>query len=286
MKMNQRGADLLLALVSMVWGCSYLLMDAAMAEVPPFELIFLRFGIAFLALAAVFPRRLRQMDRRVLLQACATGGLMVALFGFLMYGLHTTPPSQAAFLISLTVVFVPCIDHVWKRQKMPAAMVLCLVACVAGIALMTLDDHLALSAGSVMCILGALAYGFQIVLTDRFVAGTDAILLGMVEMGTASVMGLVLTFAFENPVMPTAAPTWLSILGLAILCSSFGFVAQPAAQVHTSPEHTAFLFSLEPVFAALFAFLFVGDVLSGRELLGAVLILASVMFVSMRGSKE
>lgn len=95
MKMDRRHADLLLAFVSMVWGSSYLLMITAMAEVPPFELIFLRFGIAFLALVPVFPRRLAHLTRRAVLQSFATGGLIVVLFGFLLYGLETTPPSQA-----------------------------------------------------------------------------------------------------------------------------------------------------------------------------------------------
>lgn len=165
-------------------------------------------------------------------------------------------------------------------------MAACLALCVAGIALMTLNDRLVFSTGSILCIIGALAYAFQIVLTGRFVAETDAIQLGMLQMGAASAISLVLSLAIEAPVVPTKAPTWLAILGLAILCSSFGFLAQPAAQTCTTPEHTAFLFSLEPVFSALFALVFAGDALTGRELVGAALILASVMAVSLKGSRE
>ncbi len=70
------------------------------------------------------------------------------------------------------------------------------------------------------------------------------------------------------------------MLGLALVCSAFGFVVQPVAQAHTTPEHTGLLFALEPVFAALFARLFLGEVLSTQGLLGAGLVLAGVLVAS------
>lgn len=283
--MSQRQADMLLAFTSMVWGSSYLFMKTAIAEVPPFELTFLRFGIAFAITAVVFHRKFALMDRTAVLHGLVTGLLTFTLFGFLVYGLKTTSPSQAGFLTSMAVVFVPCIHCIVNRKRPSALMACCLVVCVAGIALMTLQGGLALDGGSVLCILGSLSYAIQIVLTDRFVRRTDAVLLGVLQMGFASAAGLAFTLAFETPIVPTGQTTWTSIMGLAVLCSAFGFVAQPAAQAHTSAEHTAFLFALEPVFAALFAFLFMGDVLSPRELAGAALILTSVLCISLKGEK-
>ena len=70
------------------------------------------------------------------------------------------------------------------------------------------------------------------------------------------------------------------MLGLALVCSAFGFVVQPLAQAHTTPEHTGLLFALEPVFAALFARLFLHETLSAQGLLGAVLVLAGVLVAS------
>jgi drug/metabolite transporter (DMT)-like permease len=65
--------------------------------------------------------------------------------------------------------------------------------------------------------------------------------------------------------------------------SAFAFYVQVWAQKHTSPSHTAILFSLEPVFAGLTSFLFFGERLSTRALIGAALILAGIILAEMKG---
>ena len=75
------------------------------------------------------------------------------------------------------------------------------------------------------------------------------------------------------------------MLGLALVCSAFGFVMQPVAQRCTTPEHTGLLFALEPVFSALFAFVFLHELLSAKGWLGAALVLFSVLLVSCRSGR-
>jgi drug/metabolite transporter (DMT)-like permease len=62
----------------------------------------------------------------------------------------------------------------------------------------------------------------------------------------------------------------VSILALSILCSAIGFTGQTEAPKYTTPIHTDFIFSLETVFSALFAFIFVG-VLPAKGYLGQAL---------------
>ena len=72
-------------------------------------------------------------------------------------------------------------------------------------------------------------------------------------------------------------------MGLAIVCSAFGFVLQPVAQPHTTPEHTALLFSIEPVASAVLAFFVLGETLPAQGYLGAVLVVAGVVVASLPG---
>lgn len=59
--------------------------------------------------------------------------------------------------------------------------------------------------------------------------------------------------------------------------SAFGFVLQPVAQKYTTPERTGILFSLEPVFSAIFGFLFLDEVLKIQGYFGAILVLSGVI---------
>jgi drug/metabolite transporter (DMT)-like permease len=69
---------------------------------------------------------------------------------------------------------------------------------------------------------------------------------------------------------------------LAVFCTAGGFVGQSYAQQITSPTHTALIFILEPVFGAGIAYVILGERLSDRGVLGAVLILTATLVTEFR----
>ena len=61
--MNSKKAELLMVSVSFVWGSSYLLMKIGLGSIAPFNLIALRFGIAFLFMTLIFLPKYRLAKR-------------------------------------------------------------------------------------------------------------------------------------------------------------------------------------------------------------------------------
>lgn len=278
----ERGAaDALLAVIACAWGSSYLLMKVGTGAVPPFSLIALRFGIAFVVVAAIFSRRLAKTRVSTLVRAAVLGALMFALFGFLMTGIGQTSASNAGFLTSLAVVFVPVINAVVRRRAPGARMTAGVAVTLLGIALLSLHGSLTLSPGHALCVMGSIFYALFIVATDRLSTKEDPLLLGVWQLGFAALFGLVATNLFEAPALPADPVYWGAVLGLALVCSAFGFVAQPVAQRATTAEHAALLFALEPVSSAVLAFVFLGETLDARGILGAVLVIAGVLVASL-----
>lgn len=72
----------------------------------------------------------------------------------------------------------------------------------------------------------------------------------------SSLYALIGTFAFETPVLPHSNIVWFSVLGLALICSAYGWVMQTIVQSYVSAEFTSIMFTLEPIFTAIFAFIF------------------------------
>lgn len=279
--LTSMAADILLAVIACAWGSSYLLMKVGTGAVPPFSLIALRFGIAFLVVGAIFFRRLGKTRPSTLARAAVLGLLMFALFGFLMTGIGQTSASNAGFLTSLAVVFVPIINAALRRRAPGARMTAGVAVTLAGIALLSLHGSLTLSSGDALCVMGSIFYAIFIVATDRLSAKEDPLLLGVWQLGFAALFGLVATNLFEVPALPADPIHWGAVLGLALVCSAFGFVAQPVAQRSTTAEHAALLFALEPVSSAILAFAFLGETLSARGMLGAVLVVAGVLVASV-----
>lgn len=283
---TQHRADLMLGIVASAWGIAYLLMKVGLESIPPYSMIALRFVIAFLVVAVIFFRPLKRTTKRTLLYGAVLGLLLFGIFAFLMRGLETTTASNGAFLISTAVVLVPIFHALFSRRLPERPIVLGTILTMVGIVLLVLQHSFALHSGDVLCLCGAITYTFQILLTDRLARKEDGLLLGIWQLGFTGLYGTIFTLLFETPTLPSTSAEWGAILGLALICSAFGFVVQPVAQQYTTPEHTGLLFALEPVSSAFLAFLFLHEVLSGRGYLGAVLVLCGVLLASALPSKK
>lgn len=281
---TQQKADSVIALISMAWGTSYLLMKIGLNGNRPFNMIALRFGIAFFIVAIIFNKNIRKANRHIIGYGAILGLILFGVFSFLMYGLETTAASTAGFLTSTTVVFVPFLQIIITQKRPQWKVIVCTLLTIIGIALLTVQDSLTFNRGAVFCIIGALLYACHIILTDRLTHMVEGLLLGIYQLGFAWLYGLIASLLFEAPSLPSNAAQWGAVLGLALICSAFGFVMQPIAQKYTTPEHTGLLFALEPVFSALFAFILLHEILTAKGFIGAGLVLLSV-FLSATSEK-
>ncbi len=277
---SQHKADIVLALVAIAWGSSYLMMKCALEQIPSYCLIGLRFGIAFVVVALIFARKMRGISVGLLVHAAILAAMMFASFAFLTYGLPLTSASNAGFLIALAVVFAPVINAVLLRRFPEWPITTGVLLALVGIALLSLQGTLVLQTGDFFCLLSALAYSAEIVAVDRFVRKYNALLLGIWQIGFTAIFGFAFSFIFETPVLPSDPAHWGAVIGLALICSAFGFVAQPLAQRYTTADHTALLFACEPLSSAVIAFFLAGEILSVQGYCGAVLVLAGVLVAS------
>ena len=284
-KWSQKQADFMIALISIAWGSSYVMMKVGLGGIPPFSLTALRFGIAFFCICAIFFKELSKTTLRVMKKSAVLGAFLFGVFAFLLHGMETTTASNAGFLISTTVVLVPLFHALLTRSLPGKRIVIGVIITITGIGFLTLQESLSFHAGDLLCLGGALMYTCHILCTDVFNKDDNPLLLGIWQLAFAAVYSLICMLIFETPTLPSTGAEWGAVLGLAIICSAFGFVVQPVAQACTTPEHTALLFSLEPVSSAAFAFVFLREVLSMQGFVGAVLVLCGVLFASVHKSE-
>ena len=275
--MTQKKADFLIALISMAWGSSYILMKLGLEGLGVFNLIALRFGIAFILTALIFTKSVLKVNLKTICCSAILGFLLFGLFTFLLMGLKTTSASSAGFLTSTAVVFVFILQILITKQRPKLPIVIGILLTICGIAMLTIKESFVFEKGSVLCILGAFSYACHIIVTNNMARKNEAVLLGIFQLGFASLYGLIFSIIFEKPSLPQNTSEWIAVLGLAFICSAFGFVMQPVAQKYTTPERTGILFSLEPVFAAVLGYIFLNEVLMAKGYIGALLVLGGVL---------
>lgn len=281
--MKPHKAELLLLIVTMFWGSSYIFMKLGLDTLGEFNLIALRFGLAFILAAILFHKRLRSLNLRTLKYGALLGFLLLGVFTCITFGLQTTTTSNAGFLVALTVIFVPLLEVLVFRKKVAPPQIIGAVLAIAGIGLLTLNSSLHIQPGDILCILSAVFYAVQILVTGKAVKSCDSLNIGILQLGFAGGYALVLSAIFETPGLPSSLPGWIAILALGILCSACGFILQPVAQQFTSPTRTGLIFSLEPVFAAFFGYWFAGEQLSMQGYAGAALVMLGIAASELLG---
>lgn len=274
--MSQQKADFLLFTAAFVWGSSYGFMKLGAETMPPISIAALRCLFAFFLLLPFFMKRIRKTDWEILKYSAITGFLIAGVFIGVIYGVIGTSASTAGFLISTSVIMVPILHGLYIR-KMPSLPIMAGTAIVtAGLFILNGVTSITLDKGFVLCLLAAFLYALDILFTNTFVSKVDSLLLGIWQMGFAGLMAASASLLLETPKLPSTLPEWSAILGLAVFSSAYGFTVQAVAQEYTTPERAGFIFSLEPVFAAIFAYFFLGENMGIGELTGAALILLGV----------
>ena len=275
--MSSRKAELLMATVALAWGSSYLMMKVGLTGMGPFNLIALRFGIAFLFMTIAFHKSYRSLTPAIFGRGVIVGIILFLLFTGMVCGVNYTTASTAGFLTSTSVILVPILECILRRRAPERLVVVSTILASIGLFLLTARDGFSLDKGAALCLMGALFYAIYIVVQDRIAKGEDAFLISILQLGVASLLGLLASFLFEAPTLPQSPATWGAVVYLGLICSAYGFVVHPFAHQLAAPERIGLIFSLEPVFSALLSFLFLHEVLAGINYLGGGLIFLAVV---------
>jgi len=283
---RQIRADLMLLMITVFWGSSYILTKLALDVLQPFNLTALRFIIAFIAAAVVFYKNILKADIKTIKYSLILAVILFAVFILQTFGLKYTTASNAGFLVSLSVVFIPIISGVFLKQKIEKRVIIGVCIAPIGIALLTLNSQLSMNSGDVLCTLCSLLFAVHVVATGVFTKKVDSIALGVLQLGFVGLFSIVFSMFVENVRLPDNAMLWGAILALSILCTAVGYIVQAAAQKYTSATHAGLIFSLEPVFSAALGFTFLGEILSLRGYAGAAILLTSVLIAEVSLKKE
>ena len=112
-----RLSDLALLLVAMVWGTSYGVAKGALAFYPVLGFLAVRFILTFVLLLPALLRASGHQRRDAIRTGLPLGALMLGIFLCETFGVANTQASNAAFLISLCVVFTPFVE--WRLMGKP-----------------------------------------------------------------------------------------------------------------------------------------------------------------------
>ena len=277
--MSRRASELLLAGVIVARATSYLFAKLVISGLGIFNLLALRFLLAFVLLSVLFLPRLRRIDRRSLRAGLIMGGMYFLVMTAELSGLKRTTSSNVSFLENTAIVIVPLLAALVYRRAPGRKAILCAAVTLAGVGLLTLGGGVRFGLGEAFALLAATLYAGAILTTDRLThhGKIDPLAAGIVQVATIGVLSLFASCIMETPRLPQGGTEWLSVVALAVVCSGFGFTLQPVAQAGTTAERAGMFCALNPLVASVLGVVFLREHIGAQGILGAAFILAGIL---------
>jgi drug/metabolite transporter (DMT)-like permease len=286
-------AHLLLLAVVFVWGTTFVLVKAALADTTPLLFNLLRMTLAFLVLAAANFRTLRGLTRAEIAFGVAAGIFLALGYQLQTTGLGHTTAAKAGFITGLVVVLVPLLSalpgvaphgsgkptYATSAGALLAFLGLILLTTPPGTSTQLFSGF---GLGELLCLGCAIAFAAHLLVLARAAPRVSARRLGTLQIGFAALVMLITLPLGGRPTLHPAPIVWIALAVTAVLATAAAFTIQSWAQQHLPPSHIALIFTLEPVFAWLTSLLFLGEHLGPRALLGAGLILAGILLAELR----
>ena len=269
-------------IATIFFGMTYVLTKICLNYSTEFHIISFRFSIAFIISLIFLHKKIFPIKRKEFFYSLLLGGLLFLIFITMTIGVKYTTATNASFLVSLSVIFIPFFSWVFNKEKPKKSIFLVLIIVLIGIMLLTLDKNLELHIGDILCLICAFLFTFYIILTERIVKNNNPTALGVLQFAWVSLFSFFIQYPIENFVIPKNKTFWLCIIILGVFCTAFGYIAQTIAQKKLSSTMVGFILSLEPVFSGIFGYFFLNEYLNYQQCIGATLLLISVIYISVK----
>jgi drug/metabolite transporter (DMT)-like permease len=266
-------ADLGLFYCAAVWGATFFMVKDALNGVDPVSLVAHRFILSALLLAPwalTRPTRFKHLKESAILAV-----LLFLLYVSQTIGLGRTTASNSGFITGLFVIFVPIFLLVFSGRPPTKVQWASSVLALGGLWLLTGGIRSA-NFGDMITLIAAATYAGHLLATDKYVrADADALILAFHQFWMTGLLAAVMSFVTGRSFAVGSTHAVGTIVFLAIVPTLSAFFIQMRAQKTVQPVRVSLIFSLEPVFAALFAWTLGGEPFSpGRAAGGGLIVLA------------
>ncbi|BAX80035.1 DMT family transporter [Labilibaculum antarcticum] len=284
--------NFLLILVTIVWGSTFFIIKDTVGTVNEYFIVFGRMLLAAIPMLffVILKNKKSLLNKQAIIKGSILGFLLTATYLSQTIGLKFTSSGHSAFVTGVAVIFVPIILFVFYKAKFHKSDLFSILIVVVGLFLLTYDFDTKFNKGDIITLITAVAAAFHIVLSGRFVKNTETLSLITYQFISGSVFSLIglLVVGFDMGSLSSESLTAIVYLG--IIGTLFCYFVSVWVQKYVSSVKVALIFSLEPVFGALFGYWALSELLNGKEAFGMLLILFGVVLyqilVSNKEKKE
>ncbi len=281
---SERKATIILIVTTMLAAFGWIFSKETIQGLPPFGFIGARFTIASLCLLPLCYRPLLSANMRDVFAAGGVGLLLGSAVMTWIYAISISDTlGEGAFIMSLSMLFVPVIAWVMFRQRPQRIFWVSLPIAVLGLACLSLADGWKQSASQLWFLGAALILALHFNVNSKYSQKLPVLLLTCLQLFSAGCLGLVVSYFMESFPSEVESSIWWWFVLSTLLATSLRYVMQTMGQKFVQAGNAALIMILEPVWTVVLSILWYGEVLTTNKLIGCLLILFSLVIYRTGG---
>lgn len=299
--MKKYTGEIALLFNTLIWGGTFALIKNAFTDISPLLFLGLRFSIAALIFLPFVYASLKKTNKQTIVAGSILGLFYFTGFAAQTLGLNLTTATKSGFITGTFVVFIPILQLIIEKRKPKWFNVLSVFLVLVGLIMLSSKGENVVefikqlgsdfNLGDLLTLLCALLFAFQVVYVDVFTKKYAYLPMVFVQLLITGIGGFILSFIFSVTSLETVKFTInttvvTAILYTAIFASTIATVIQLKYQKFVSPTKAGIIFSIEPIFAAVFAYFLLSEKISNFGLAGCVLIFIGLIVSELFSVKD
>ena len=274
--------NIYMVIATIFFGMTYVLTKICLNYSTELHIISFRFLIAFVISLIFLQKKIFPIKIKEILYSLILSVLLFMVFITMTIGVKYTTATNASFLISLSVIFIPFFSWIFNKEKPKKSIFIVLIIALIGIMLLTLDKNLEFHIGDILCLICSLLFSFHVLITERFVKNNNPITLGVLQFGGVAILSFLVQYPIEKFTLPKNEKFWISLMILSVFCTALAYIIQTGSQKKLSSTLIGLILSLEPIFSGIFGYFILNEYLSPQQYIGAFLLLISIIYVTVK----
>lgn len=299
--MKKYTGEIALLFNTLIWGGTFALIKNVFTDISPLLFLGLRFGLAAVLFLPFVYSVLKNINKQTLIAGLILGAFYFSGFAAQTAGLNITTATKSGFITGTFVVFIPILQLIIEKRKPKWFNIISVLLVLFGLIMLSskgenIFDFLSqlgsdFNIGDLLTLICAILFAFQVVYVDVFTKKYEYLPLVFIQLAITGIGGFLLSGVFSFTGLEIIKLNFntnliFALLYTSVFASIIATIIQLKFQKLVSPTKAGIIFSVEPIFAAIFAYFLLSEKISNFGLAGCVLIFAGVIISELFSSKD
>lgn len=280
----QYKAEMILLLVTFIWGISFPAIKISLNESSPFFFNCIRFALALFIFLLFFHGKIKISHFQEWKAGIILGIFMSAGFAFQTLGMKFTSASKSAFITGVSLIFIPFAQYFIIGNKPKAENLIGAIIVMCGLYILSEAYFISLNPGDLLTLICAVCFAVHIVLLDKYTKNFGLYYLLFGQFITAFITSIIFMFVFDILIFRDFFfnfnfITVSSIVYTSVFSILIGVLLMTKYQKQTTPLRAGIIYNMESLFAVFFAYIILSEVLNFNQITGAVIMITG-LFIS------